>query len=373
MVAKFKIINFMKTRIFCLFICFVLYHNAIAQGSLTPKYSNEFLAIGVSARGLALGGAMSSVTDDVTSAYWNPAGLLNIKSNYQGALTHNQYFGGIASYNYGGFAARLDETGVLAFSVIRMGVDGIPNTLNLRNPDGSFNFDNVSSFSEASYAFMFSYARESKLIKNLRTAANVKVIHRNAGTFATAWGFGVDIGGQLTVKEKWHIGFMARDITTTFNTWNFNTEAIRETFVQTGNKIPNNSTELTLPRLLLDVARPFNFHDNMFGLQPIVGFEITFDGKRNTLLKTSLLSADVRAGLELHYKQMIFVRGGIGNFQQVKDISRQETTTSQASFGLGFRFGMFAIDYALTNFGSTNAGLASNVITLRVDVQQNKK
>jgi hypothetical protein len=361
--------NYLYTLLLLSLVFLLLPFCGKAQGSLTPKYSNEFLAIGVSARGLALGGAMSSVTDDVTSAYWNPAGLLNMKSTYQGALTHNQYFGGIASYNYGGFAARLDETGVLAFSVIRMGVDGIPNTLNLRNPDGSFNFDNVSSFSEASYAFMFTYARESKLIKNLRTAANVKVIHRNAGTFATAWGFGIDLGAQLTVKEKWKFGLMARDITTTFNTWNFNTEAIRQTFVQTGNRLPNNSTELTLPRLLLDVSRPFTFNNEMIGIQPIVGFEITFDGKRNTLLQTSLLSADVRAGLELNYKQTVFVRGGIGNFQQVKDISRQETTVSQASFGLGVHFGMFTVDYALTNFGSTNAGLASNVLTLKVDVK----
>ncbi len=342
---------------------------AMAQGSLTPKYSNEFLAIGVSARGLALGGSMTAMTNDVTSAYWNPAGLLNMKGNYQGALTYNQYFGGIASYNYGGFAARLDETGVLAFSIIRMAVDGIPNTLNLRNSDGSFNFDNVSSFSEASYAFMFSYARESKLIKNLRTAANVKVIHRNAGTFASAWGFGLDIGGQYDIKKHWKLGVMARDITTTFNTWNFNTEAIRSTFQQTGQKIPNNSTELTLPRLLIDLSRPFSLYNDMIGIQPTFGFEFTFDGKRNTLIQTSLVSGDLRAGLELDYKKLVFVRGGIGNFQQVKDISKQTSTISQASFGLGLHLGMFSIDYALTNFGTTNAGLASNVLTLKVDIK----
>ncbi len=356
-------------KILYIFIYSIIPYISFAQGSLTPKYSNEFLAIGVSARGLALGGAMSALTNDVSSAYWNPAGLLNMKEKYQGALTHNQYFGGIASYNYGGFAARLDDTGVLAFTIIRMGVDGIANTLNLRNPDGSFNFDNVSSFSEASYAFMFTYARESKFVKNLRTAANVKVIHRNAGTFANAWGFGLDIGAQYDFKNKLKIGVMARDITTTFNTWNFNTEAIRDAFQQTGQKIPNNSTELTLPRLLIDLARPFSFNNEMITLQPTVGFELTFDGKRNTLLQTEFMSGDIRAGLEIDYKKLVYLRGGIGNFQQVKDISRQASTVGQASFGLGLHWGMFTVDYALTNFGSTNAGLASNVLTLKVEMK----
>ena len=39
------------------------------------KYSNEFLAIGAGARGLSMGGAVIASCNDVTSIYWNPAGL----------------------------------------------------------------------------------------------------------------------------------------------------------------------------------------------------------------------------------------------------------------------------------------------------------
>ena len=124
-----------------------------------------------------------------------------------------------------------------------------------------------------------------------------------------------------------------------------------------------------MPRLLIDLARPFYIANNTIGIQPTIGFEFTFDGKRNTLLQTSLLSGDFRGGLEIDYKKLVFVRGGIGNFQQVKDISRQTSTIAQASFGIGLHLGMFSIDYALTNFGASNAGLASNVLTLTVDVK----
>ncbi len=349
-----------KIALILLFIGFAL--GVFAQ--TTPKYSNEFLAIGVEARGLGLGGSMTALSDDVSAAYWNPAGLLRIKNKYQAAATHNQYFGGIASYNYAGFAAKMDTANCLAFTVIRMGVDGIPNTLNLRNPDGSFNFDNVSSFSEASYAFMFSYAGYNKWIPRLRTGVNVKVLHRNAGQFANAWGFGIDLGGQYDFK-KWTLGFMARDITTTFNAWNYNIEAIRATFSQTGQKIPNNTIELTLPRLLVDATVPLNFKE--ISLKPSIGIECTFDGKRNTLIQSNLVSADLRAGLEVGYKDLVFLRTGYGNFQQVRDINRQISTTGQLSFGVGLHINRFIIDYALTNFGSTNSGLTSHVISLKAD------
>src|SRR5581483_10812057 len=40
----------------------------------------EFLEVGVGARGLAMGGAMSAVPDDAHSFYWNPAGAAGISS-----------------------------------------------------------------------------------------------------------------------------------------------------------------------------------------------------------------------------------------------------------------------------------------------------
>ena len=49
----------------------------------TPKYSNEFLNIGVGARALGMSNSVIASTDDVTSGYWNPTGLLNIDSDLQ--------------------------------------------------------------------------------------------------------------------------------------------------------------------------------------------------------------------------------------------------------------------------------------------------
>ena len=75
----------------------------------TPKYSNEFLNIGVGARALGMSNSVIASTDDVTSGYWNPTGLLNIDSDLQIGLMHSEYFAGIAKYDYGAIAKKIDK------------------------------------------------------------------------------------------------------------------------------------------------------------------------------------------------------------------------------------------------------------------------
>ena len=70
----------------------------------TAKYSNEFLSLGIGARGLAMSNTMTSIADDVTAAYWNPACLSVSDKKYELALMHAEYFAGIAKYDYGGIA-----------------------------------------------------------------------------------------------------------------------------------------------------------------------------------------------------------------------------------------------------------------------------
>ena len=90
-------------------------------------------------------------------------------------------------------------------------------------PDGTINFSNISEFSSADYAFLVSFAQQVDL-KNGRkfnAGLNAKVIHRKAGDFTKAWGFGFDAAIQYQ-GERWKLGLVARDVTTTFNAWSFN-------------------------------------------------------------------------------------------------------------------------------------------------------
>ena len=92
------------------------------------KYSNEFLKLGVGAKGLALANTQTAMSNDATSGYWNPAGLAFVEKNYQLSLMHAEYFASIAKYDYLAISARIDEHQAVGMSVLRFGVDGIPNT-----------------------------------------------------------------------------------------------------------------------------------------------------------------------------------------------------------------------------------------------------
>ena len=331
----------------------------------TPKYSNEFLAIGVGARGLGLSGAMSSIVDDATAGYWNPAGLTRAKGNIQIALMHSEYFAGIAKYDFGSFAAPIDATRTIGVSVIRFAVDDIIDSTDLIDKDGNIDYDRLKSFSSADYAFLFSYAQKMK-IEGLRLGGNVKVVHRKVGDFAKAWGFGLDLGAQYD-KGKWSFAAVGKDITSTFNAWSYNTESLTEVFNQTGNEIPENGLEITLPRLILGTAYKTNLAKKIT-VQPSLDLDLTFDGKRNVPVKTDVLSIDPKIGLEFGYDDFIFLRAGLGNIQTVKNIDASTSTTAQPNIGIGLRLKNVTIDYALTNIGNTSESLYSNVFSLRLNI-----
>ena len=58
----------------------------------TAKYSNEFLSIGVGARSLGMANATVANINDVTSGYWNPAGLAALETEFDAGLMHAEYF-----------------------------------------------------------------------------------------------------------------------------------------------------------------------------------------------------------------------------------------------------------------------------------------
>src|SRR6187399_709705 len=247
----------MKRTLVTLTLLTAIFSDSSAQ---FRKYSNEFLNIGAGARGLAMGGAQVASVNDGTASYWNPAGLVHIKDVPQLNIMHAEYFAGIGKYDFAGIAfPSANKKRTVAITGLRFAVDDIMNTLFLVEPDGSINYNNIQAFSSADYAFIFSLAQKLKESdkKNIQFGVNAKVIHRSVGSFAKAWGFGIDAGLQI-LRNKWKFGIAARDITTTFNSWSFAfTEKEKEVLYLTKNDIPVKSTEQTAPRLVLGIARDF--------------------------------------------------------------------------------------------------------------------
>ncbi|MEM9982483.1 MAG: hypothetical protein AAF734_08305, partial [Bacteroidota bacterium] len=155
------------------------------------------------------------------------------------------------------------------------------------------------------------------------------------------------------------------DITGTFTAWNHNLALIYDIYVQTGNPIPQNSVEVTVPKLSVGVAKRFPVFQN-FGFLAALDLASTFDGQRNVLIRSNFASVDPRIGVEADYKQKIFLRFGAGEVQEIKDFDGTTYYTYQMNFGVGLQFKQFAIDYALTDIGDQAEALYSNVFSVKV-------
>jgi hypothetical protein len=338
------------------------------------KYSNEFLNIGAGARGLAMGSAQVATASDATAGYWNPAGLTGVKDHPNLNLMHAEYFAGIAKYDYGALAIPVaDNKRTLGLSVLRFAVDDIPNTLFLVEPDGSINYNNIKTFSSADWAFLLSFAQNIKTTetKNISFGANAKVIYRKVGSFATAWGFGLDAGLQIHGKHG-HFGIVARDLTTTFNAWTFKfTEQEKEVLYLTNNNIPVKSSELTAPRISVGGGYGFPLSKSVT-LTPEASLDITFDGKRNTVFSSNPISADPHLGLEASVKNVFFIRGGITNFQKAladgDTLNQKKVWIYQPSAGAGFKIKNVMIDYAFTNLANQSNPLYTHIFSVRVNL-----
>ncbi len=336
------------------------------------KYSNEFLNIGAGARGLGMGNAQVVSVNDATAGYWNPAGLAEVEDKPSATVMHAEYFSGIAKYDYAAAALPIqDNKRTVGFSLLRFAVDDIPNTLFLVEPDGSLNYNNIQTFSSADYALLISVAQHIKETDNWRLNAgiNAKVIYRKVGKFAHAWGFGLDAGVQMRA-ENWSLGLVAKDLTSTFNAWKFTfTDKEKEALYLTKNDIPVRSTELTAPRLVLGGTYDFRISSS-FKLQAEANVDVTFDGKRNTVLSGNTVSADPHIGLEASIKDVFFVRGGVTNFQKAladgDTLNQKKVWIYQPSIGAGFKIKNIGLDYAFTNLANQSNPLYTHVISLRI-------
>jgi hypothetical protein len=311
---------------------------------------------------MGMGGAGTAMVDDVTAGYWNPSRLIDIPGKLDFSLMHSEYFAGLAKYDYGGVAYKLDPGSAIGLSLIRFAVDDIPNTLELIDQEGNVRYDRITSFSPADLGILVSYARKMK-IPGLQAGANVKLVYRHTGEFAKAWGFGIDAAVSYSVSN-WCLSAIARDITGTFNAWSFKKDLLAKAFELTGNELPVNSLEVTIPRLILAASRDFRINDQI-SVAAAFDTHFTFDGRRHVILPLGPIGIDPYIGGELRYSTWLFGRVGVGNFQLVPGMNGKNSLNLQPNLGLGIHYRNIYIDYALTDVGDLSIAQYSNLISLR--------
>jgi hypothetical protein len=84
-----------------------------------------------------------------------------------------------------------------------------------------------------------------------------------------------------------------------------------------------------------------------------------------------VFSFDPRIGVEFDYKNFVFLRGGLNQFQRVKDISGKQNYSMIPSIGVGIKLTNMVIDYALADPGSSSGTLPfSNIVSVRLNINR---
>lgn len=289
--AKSQILNFR----FCLLL-FAFWLTAYAT-----KFAGDFEELGTSARAIGMGGAVVSVAQDPSAIYYNPA----LCSRFQRTavlLMHSEDFSGLVKHNFLGVTFP-KENQSFGFAILHNGIPDIKLT-KLPNPD-----DTIPSDTNRPYVYRtvnanqlvgyFNYSRALSPLFGI--GGNGKIIYQNLGGTASCFGMGLDFGVVASPLRDLAIGLRVRNLSTSPLLWS------------TGTK------EFITPRAAFGLSKLLRLGRDR--LQLSFETEAAFEEK----------DLNSNMGVEYAFREIIFAR--IGAYRQ------------NLSFGLGFRFKRFHLDY----------------------------
>ncbi|MFC2134232.1 PorV/PorQ family protein [Bacteroidota bacterium] len=338
----------MLKRTLLVITLFLLSINYTPAQTVIGKYAGEFLAIGVGARALGMGGSQVAIVNDVTSGYWNPAGLARLDYP-QFALMHEEHFGDLVNYNYGAAAIPWGDDMSVGISVIRLSVDGIPDTRSSlwdANGDGildihtdRLDYTQITEFNNTDWAFLFTFAKRQS--ENFYWGANVKIIRRDLAEFG-ATGIGFDVGAVYIPAENLYLGATVQDVTTTLVAWS------------TGRN------ELISPTAKIGAAYGLDFLGGT--IMPALDFDIRFENRQfASNFNLGPVSFDMHLGFEYNYNDVFAVRAGYNDVKQF-------------TLGAGVKLPKLNIDYSFARFNESESARLPDThrISLMLTLEQPK-
>jgi len=161
---------------------------------------------------------------------------------------------------------------------------------------------------------------------------------------------------------------MARDVTSTVNAWSFDfSEEDKLVLTQTGNIIPESSTEIALPKIVASGA--YFGESGKFSYLAEIDLRLSTDGYKAGLFTGNNFAFEPAMGIELGYNELAFLRFGLGNYQnrvRVEDTSQTDLVVLPNA-GIGIVLGRIKVDYALANIGNTSESLVSHIVSASFD------
>ncbi len=266
----------------------------------------QFLKIPAGVRGAGMGGMFTAVADDVSTTYWNTAGLAQL-DKIELNLLHVSYFAG-TNYEFAGFALPLRPGSTLGLST---SFDFIPSFNSTNNPSaipGSAN----------DLALVLGYGQEFG--ENFSLGIGGKYISSNLVNFS-ATGIGFDAGLLFyTSQRDWTLGLSVQNVGQVSNFGQYSSQEKLPTVYRGGLAYRFQPQKPTHFLLGVDVEKPID------------GDLILHTGGE-AWLGLQNISVGFRAGYAFN------------------PLNQDLGSTAGASLGAGVRYGGFELNYALVPFG----------------------
>ena len=306
----------------------------------------SFLEVGVGSRAIGMGGAFVGVSDDVSSLYWNPAGL-GVMTSGEMVFERVDWLAGI-SFNYFGAAIPLNGYGTLGFFINSMTMPKM-KVRTVQYPDGT-----GEDFEASSYTVGFSYGKS--LTDKFSIGFNLKYISEMLWQ-EKATSFAFDVGTLYQTGIK---GLRIGAAITNYGP-DMQLDGSDLIIYHDSDPLKDGNNDKIMGNLLTDNwPLPLNMQ-----------FGIAYDlyNTKNLRLTTAVdafhpinNTESINMGCELALLKMIFIRAGY------KALGQQDSEEG-LTFGAGIDYKLFGqsnikLDYAYTDFGRLKN---TNRFTLRLN------
>jgi len=287
----------------------------------------KWLSIPVGARASALGSAYTAMSDDVSSIFWNPAGIAYTDRGHV-FLTQTRWIADI-NVNAGALTYKYRNWGVIGISFASADWGTINGTQLANNAQG---FEETGTFSPSDWALGITYAKQ--ISNAFALGGTVKYLSENLGSGSI---------GTLDNPSKYNaeMNLFAFDVGTYYFT-GFKDLRFAVSFQNFSSEKKYRAEHFPLPLTfkfgvamdVLQLARDESEHQIMLAVDAIHPRDYT---------------ERIHFGLEYNFRKMFFLRGGYKTNYDEEDFS----------FGAGFHAGLgglaFTIDYGYVQFTNFDA------------------
>jgi len=283
-------------------VVLVILLSSVTFGASIPDKAGtsglSFLKLGIGARPTGMGEAFTSISGDIFSLYWNPAGVAR-HTGTEFAFMHNQWFQDV-SLEYAAFCFGYKKN-VFGLSLT------LSQVANLERREGPTE-NPISYFDEHDLSLVFSWSR--KINDKLDLGVSTKFLYEKID-FSSATGLGFDLGGIYRIRSNIQFGGAILNL---------------------GSKMKFEQESFNLPTSY-KIGAAYLGHEKHFNGDFILSMD---------LVKPNDNDLRVNLGGEYTYKEKFTLRSGYQIGYDDKNIS----------LGLGLKIRKYAIDYAFVPFSS---------------------